>query len=125
MFPLQDAGLRRPLESDRSVTSRRAAAPRPKAKRIFLEPLSDREVLILGILSLWRLSPIFFQKGIHTADDMEKWVDVASKLWEAPIDISVKVSTASCFRKVSEQTFMTPPSASNYKIMVDIIKLSL
>ena len=100
-------------------------ANRPKAKRIFPEPLPDREVLILGILSLWRESPLFFMKGIKGVEDIENWVSVAVKLWEAPIDISVKVSTSSCMRKVSEQTFMTPATDENYSLMVDIVKLSL
>jgi neurofibromin 1 len=117
------AGVRR-LEIDRLGSIRRIAA-RPKAKRFFPEPLSEGEVLMLGILSLWRSSPLFFQQGIQSSDDMQKWVEVAVNVWQAPIDISVKISTASCMRKLTEMTFMTPPSAPNYAIMVDIVKLSL
>ncbi|KAF8806096.1 hypothetical protein BYT27DRAFT_7141632 [Phlegmacium glaucopus] len=120
---LTGAGLRR-LEIDPMGVTRRVAA-RPKAKRIFPEPLSEREVLILAILSLWRLAPLFFQQGIQTVNDIDNWVNIAVKIWEAPIDISVKISTASTMRKVSEQTFMTPPTAPNYMIMVNIVKSSL
>lgn len=112
------------MEVDQGGVQKRVAN-RPKAKHIFPEPLSDREVLILGILSLWRESPLFFMKGINNVEDIENWVTVAVKLWEAPIDISVKISTASCMRKVSEQTFMTPATDDNYSLMVDIVKLSL
>jgi neurofibromin 1 len=103
----------------------RRVAPRPKAKRNPAEPLPERDVLILAILSLWRSSPAFFQQGIQTAEDIESWANVAVKLWESPADISVKVSTASCMRKISEQVFMTPPTNPDYMIMVNIVKLTL
>jgi hypothetical protein len=120
---LQFAGLRR-LEIDRQGVVRRVAA-RPKAKRFFPEALSEGEVLILGLLSLWRMSPLFLQQGIQTADDIREWVDVAVTLWQSPIDISVKVSMAACMRKVTEVTFMNPPFVSNSSIWIDIVKLSL
>lgn len=120
---LQCAGLRR-LEIDRQGVVRRVAA-RPRAKRFSPEPLSEREVLILGLLSLWRMSPLFFQHGIQLADDIQNYVDAAVTLWQSPIDISVKISMACCMRKVTEVTFMTPPSASNYTVLVDIVKMSL
>ena len=122
-LPLQGASLRR-LETDHLGVNRRVAA-RPKAKRIFPEPLSEREVLMLGILSLWRLAPIFFDQGIECEKDIEDWVKVSGKLWEAPIDISVKISTATTLRTVSEKTFMGSPTAPNYMLMVHAIKLSL
>lgn len=122
-FSSQTAGQRRQDIDHLGVTKR--AATRPKAKRIFPEPLSEKEVLMLAILSLWRLSPIFFQQGIQTFEDVESWVFVAVKLWEAPIDISVKISTATCTRKVSEHTFMIPPTAPNFAIMTHVIKVSV
>lgn len=123
LFLLQGASVSR-IEIDQMGATRRIAN-RPKAKRVFPEPLSEREVLILGILSLWRLCPRFFQQGIQTVEDIDNWITVAAKLWEAPADISVKISTASCLRKISEYTFMMPPAAPDYMTMVNIIKLSL
>ena len=57
--------------------------------------------------------------------EVEDWVMIAVKLWEAPIDISVKISTAFCMRKVSESTFMMPPTDDNHAMMVNIVKSSL
>lgn len=119
----QAAGFRH-LEIDRLGIKRRVAT-RPRAKRNFPEPLSEREVLILAVLSVWRLDPVFFSQGVQTAEDMQNWVVIAVDMWEAPLDISVKVSTVSAMRKVSEYTFMIPPSAPNYSIMTDITRLSL
>ena len=123
--PLQACiGLRRHIEIDHLGVSRRLAV-RPKARRIFPEPLSEKEVLILAIFSLWRLSMTFFQQGLETMNDIESFVKAAVNLWEAPIDISVKMSTASCMQVVAEQTFMIPPTAPNYTISVNVIKLFL
>ncbi|PPR04649.1 hypothetical protein CVT24_011867 [Panaeolus cyanescens] len=120
---LRSAGLRR-LEIDQYGNTKRAAT-RPRARRVYPEPLSDREVLILGILSLWRSTPLFFIKGIETRDDVDNWVASAVKLWEAPIDISVKISTSSTMRKVSELTFLTDSTDPSYKIMTEIVKSAL
>ena len=124
IFSLQFAGLRH-LEIDRHGVVRRVAA-RPKAKRSLPEPLSEGEVLILGLLSLWRMSPLFFQQSIQIAeDDVQKWVDVAVTLWASPVDISVKISMACCMQSVTEATFMTPLPAPKYTILIDLVKLSL
>ena len=50
---------------------------------------------------------------------------IAVKLWKAPIDISVKIWTAFCIRKVSDYTFMMPPTDDNNAMMVNIVKSSL
>ncbi|KDR84288.1 hypothetical protein GALMADRAFT_87191 [Galerina marginata CBS 339.88] len=120
---LKGAGTRRQEVEHNGVVKR--VASRPKGKQIYPEPLSEREVLILGILSLWRSTPLFFLKGINTMEEIDNWVAVAVKIWEAPIDVSVKISTASCMRKVSEHTFMTPATDPNYRVMMDIVKSSL
>ncbi|KAJ6587786.1 hypothetical protein B0H10DRAFT_2233906 [Mycena sp. CBHHK59/15] len=52
------AAMRR-TELDQHGNMRRTAL-RPKCRRRVPQPLSDREVLILGILALWRVSPDFF-----------------------------------------------------------------
>ena len=119
--PLQSIALRR-LEIDRSGVTRRVAA-RPRAKRTLPEPLSEKEVLVLGILSVWKASPAFFQPGIQSLEDMEKWVAIAVKLWEAPTDISVKIMMVSCMQTM--YTFLRPPIVPNHMVLVNIIKMTL
>jgi hypothetical protein len=122
-LPFQGASLSR-LEIDHLEVYRRAAV-RPKAKRIFPEPLPERDVLMLGILSLWRLDLTFFEQGIESLQDIEDWAKVSGKLWDAPIDISVKILTATTLRKVSEKTFMASSTGSNQMFMLHAIRLSL
>jgi hypothetical protein len=62
------AERRHAAEGDRLV--RGAEAP-CGAKRVLLEPLTDCEVLVLGVLSLWRSSPIFFRDGVKTQAEVD------------------------------------------------------
>ncbi|KAF9480190.1 hypothetical protein BDN70DRAFT_931958 [Pholiota conissans] len=100
---LGSVGLRR-SEIDMYGIAKRPAA-RPRAKRIWPEPLTDREVLILGILSLWRSNSVFFTNGITTAEEINDWSNTAVRLWEAPLDVSVKVSTSSTLGAITESAF--------------------
>lgn len=63
----------------------------PKSKRRVPQSLPDGEVLVLGIVALWRASPYFF---VDESDDPGKsWFDSAVRLWESGLDNSVKAST--------------------------------
>ncbi|KAJ6540091.1 hypothetical protein B0H10DRAFT_2170598 [Mycena sp. CBHHK59/15] len=84
------AAMRR-TELDQHGNMRRTAL-RPKCRRRVPQPLSDREVLILGILALWRVSPDFF----HIVEEIDfDWVATTVRIWESPIDNAVKSSTIS------------------------------
>lgn len=74
---------------------------------------------------MWRLEPESFLIGLDNIEDHLEWVKVAVKLWEAPVDISVKVSISGAMQAVTEQTFTTPPTDPNYNLMIDIVRLSL
>lgn len=97
---------------------------RPKAKRAVSEALTDRELLMLAILSLWRTDPKFHTTGALSAD-LEEWVSVVVKVWEASVDNSVKVSTTTCLRRLALNTFRTPPSDPQFQLMSKLIKSSL
>ncbi|KAF8645481.1 hypothetical protein AX16_007766 [Volvariella volvacea WC 439] len=99
-------------------------APRPKSKRKPGMIISDREILLLGILSLWRSNPFFYLSNIQESD-IDEWVNTAVRLWEASIDDSVKVSTASCFKMVADMAFLLKPGDFFYKLMIKLIKSCL
>lgn len=96
----------------------------PKAKRAVSEALTDRELLMLGILSLWRVDPAFHTTSASSAD-LEEWVAVVVKIWEAPVDNSVKVSTTTCLCHLAMNTFRATPSAPHFPLMSKLIKSSL
>ncbi|KAK0461601.1 uncharacterized protein EV420DRAFT_1526161 [Desarmillaria tabescens] len=88
-------------------------ASRPKAKRSHeLSPLPDREVLILAILSLWRMSPDFGFKYL-TEEEIDSWTTAVARLWNAQIDYSVKASLGISSRKLTEHVFMYLPTDPN------------
>jgi len=94
------------------------------AKRYLPEPLSEREVLILSILSLWRENLGFFMKVINK-ENIDNWVTVIDKLWVASIDTSVKISTARCMTKITERSITaTEVDNSDYR-MIDIVKAAM
>ena len=96
----------------------------PRAKRIFSEPLSDREVLILGILSLWRSRWTFLTYGLDSEEEIDAWVPIPVKVWEAPIDISVKISVTYCQRILTEATFGMIPQSPEQDPLSAIVRLS-
>lgn len=114
----------RRLDIDNQNKTKRIAS-RPKARRVHAEPLSDREVLVMGILSMWRTDPGIFMTGLYSMEDHINWNNAAVKLWEAPFDVSVKMSVAACMEKVSAETFMTPPVDEQSAMMIGVVKYSL
>ncbi|EFI27794.1 hypothetical protein CC1G_14717 [Coprinopsis cinerea okayama7 len=119
---LTSTAVRRP-ELDQYGNVKRISS-RPKGKRTPSETLSDKEILLLSILSIWRQSPMFFMKGITEAE-METWITMTVKLWDAQMDTTVKVSTASCLRKVTELSFLVPPTDKAGELTVESLKRSL
>ncbi len=88
-------------------------ASRPKAKRSpELSPLPDREVLILAILSLWRMSPDFGFKYL-SEEEIDSWTTAVARLWNAQIDYSVKASLGISSRKLTEHVFTYLPTDPN------------
>lgn len=102
-------------------------ALRPKAARIFPQPLSEREVLLMGILSVWRANPLFNLKTI-TETEVDEWVATAIKLWEVPMDLTVKSSNASSFKLLVESTYAATPEVMPepyFSLMVRFVKTTL
>ncbi|KAG6849386.1 hypothetical protein H0H93_008893 [Arthromyces matolae] len=117
----QTSGLRR-AEVDKYGNLKRPAS-RPKALWTSHQPLSDREVLLLGILSLWRASPLFHFKDL-THPDIQIWSETSNKIWDTNLDISVKVSSASCFYEVASEFYRNPLDDTR-EIMVAFLKTCL
>ncbi|KAH6914612.1 hypothetical protein BKA70DRAFT_1180120 [Coprinopsis sp. MPI-PUGE-AT-0042] len=111
------------LELDQYKNIKRAAS-RPKRKPSEAEPLGDKEVLLLAILATWRQYPWWLLKGVseHTLD---QWTAVTVKVWDTPLDLTVKMSTASCLCNATERCFVTPPTYRSAELAVYAMKRSL
>jgi neurofibromin 1 len=115
-------GLRH-SEVDKYGTMKRPAA-RPKAIRTAPQPLSDREVLMLGILSLWRTHSMFHFKNMPE-EEVEQWVVTTEQVWAGPTDISVKMSGAGTFRVIVENLFAALSTDASRPDLFDFVKVAL
>ncbi|KAI0040644.1 hypothetical protein FA95DRAFT_1647858 [Auriscalpium vulgare] len=104
-------GVRR-NEVDDSGTLKRASL-RPKAKRFTAESVSDRELMLIGILHLWRSNLEWSFTGL-TQSEMEEWMPMALSVWEQQTDASVQYSIALALSHVGVQLDALRPSDPLY-----------
>ncbi|KAG7097519.1 hypothetical protein E1B28_004862 [Marasmius oreades] len=108
------ASTKRP-ETDAFGNMKRSA-PLPRAKKIQRQNLSDREVLLLAILSLWRARPTFFLTNMQEKDNTSWNIFFSTtKLWEANVDNSVKISNAATVLLKAEVGIMLSPQDPLYE----------
>ncbi|KAJ7458402.1 hypothetical protein B0H11DRAFT_187286 [Mycena galericulata] len=112
-------GGRRRGEMDANGRVQRTQAY-PKGKRRVPQPLQDGEVLVLGIVCLWRVSPLFFFD--ESEDPGKVWIDSAIRVWESGLDNSVKASTLTNMILVSEPVLQAPAATD---IVTKFIKSAL
>lgn len=85
------------------------------------DPLSDKDIMVLAILSLWRSSPTFFNQGI-VEGELGSWIAVTTKIWDSPLDICVKISAASIMSDVTTLSFSKPPKEHVEHVTVDHLR---
>ncbi|KAF8506037.1 hypothetical protein F5888DRAFT_1937943 [Russula emetica] len=93
-------GVRR-NEVDENGKLRRASL-RPKAKRYVAETVSDRELVLIAILGLWRSNLGWSFTGLTQAE-MDSWMPMALAVWEQQADTSVQYSIAVALSQVGSQ----------------------
>ena len=109
-----------------SYNNPKRASTRPRGKRTHHapDPLHDRDILVLSILSLWRSSPGFTMRGMID-EDMGSWFSITSKIWDSNLDICVKVSTACCLSRMTELAFMASPDEKTSQLAIACLQLAL
>lgn len=58
------------------------------------------------------------------AEEVEEWLSVCVKIWEAPVDISIKVSISSLLRQYSAKVLIMSPSDPGYGNLVRFMQFS-
>ncbi|KAI0306901.1 hypothetical protein B0F90DRAFT_1915023 [Multifurca ochricompacta] len=104
-------GVRR-NEVDETGKLRRASL-RPKAKRYIAETVSDRELVLIAILGLWRANLGWSFTGLTQAE-MDTWMPMALSVWEQQTDTSVQYSIAVALGQVGSQLDVLRPSDPLY-----------
>jgi hypothetical protein len=92
----------------------------PKAKRRVPQPLNDAEVLVLGILSLWRGGPSFFYDDSN--DPGAEWTDSSVRIWESTVDNSVKASALTNAIMVAQPILQAPSLGPRTEMMTGFMK---
>ena len=64
-------------------------------------------MLLLGILALWRADPQFYISSLQEGGAGTR-SDIAVKVWESNVDLSVKISAASTYRALTAAAFQMP-----------------
>lgn len=82
-----------------------------------MDAVSDRELLLLGILSMWRqdMGPWAETLDVPEATD---WLTGSVRLWDANIDISVKISAAASFQSLNEAVIHMLPTDPFFDLFV-------
>ncbi|KAF5369620.1 hypothetical protein D9757_010458 [Collybiopsis confluens] len=105
--------------------SAKKSAPRPRIKRILSDPLTDRELLVLGILSVWQSRWTFFFAEIPE-NEFTTWTGLPLRIFESSLDIAVKISAASATLREYEMAFnQLDLSDQKYKMFIGWLKNSL
>ncbi|KAF9226729.1 hypothetical protein BS17DRAFT_500836 [Gyrodon lividus] len=102
----------------------RRAALRPKAKRFTSETLTDKDLMILAILALWRSAPDYYILQIDHAQ-VESWVSMSARIWDSEADPSVKISAAMSFQHITDIFFRMSPGDRFYLVVEAWLKGNL
>jgi len=70
---------------------------------------------------VWRSDPGFLLLGF-SKPEIQQWVPAATRIWDAPIDVSVKISASTNLLLISEATFQMLPSDVGFDAIVTWIE---
>ncbi|KAF7975643.1 hypothetical protein HWV62_9093 [Athelia sp. TMB] len=109
-------------EADKYGNPKRSA-PRPKARRN-TSPHSDRDLLLLSILALWRTHP-----NMHMSDyqvpEIEDFIGASLKIYTAAIDKTIKISFAASLIAMSEMLFTITPAEMYFDLLSRYVTLAV
>ncbi|KAI0677196.1 hypothetical protein C8Q78DRAFT_1180405 [Trametes maxima] len=103
-------------EIDANGSSRKSYI-RPKAKRYTSETLPDRELFILGLLTLWR-SDIWWYHDCLNEKDIDSVFATCVTVYSAPADPAVKWSLGRTFRYLIESVVQCSRESPRYPLLV-------
>ncbi|KAJ3987640.1 hypothetical protein F5890DRAFT_1563214 [Lentinula detonsa] len=115
--------ITRRLEVDQYGSAKKGAT-RPKIKRIQLDPLSDQDLLVLGILSVWRARSSFYSTGMPD-NEFTMWTNASIRIFESSLDLAVKIAAASANTRTFELAFRLDFSDPSNQLILGWMKNSL
>lgn len=109
---VQLAATRRP-EIDQNGTLKRSS-PKPISKRYTSETITDRDMLVLSILALYRFDTRYFLFEAE-AKELDDWVSDSVQLIQRPGDPAVPLSASRTFILASHWVNTLAPGDENYE----------
>lgn len=101
-------------ETDEQLGSVKQAHPQPTLKRFSSEAISDKELLILGILCLYRFDALY--KPINdTIDKREVWMTDIVQIIRRPGDMAIPLSSLRTFAHAANWMFQLQPGDEFYE----------
>ncbi|KAL1741753.1 hypothetical protein HDZ31DRAFT_84616 [Schizophyllum fasciatum] len=94
---------------------------RPKSRRVTGECLTDREVLLLSVIAVWRTDPELFVAGIRDEKGNE-FLKAVVKLWDPAIDASVTLAGSNMYKVMTDYAYSLPPEHPDLHFLVAISK---
>lgn len=101
--------------------SSRKAALRPRAKRYTSETLPDRDLLILGILTLWR-ADIWWYHDLLSDDVVDNVFPTCVAIYTSPADPAVRWSLGRTFGYFIDSVVQCPTNNPKYPILMRWVK---
>ncbi|KIK64870.1 hypothetical protein GYMLUDRAFT_83217 [Collybiopsis luxurians FD-317 M1] len=108
----------------RTCVSAEKSPSRPRMKRILEDALTDRELLLLGIFSVWQARRSFFFAGLSEIE-FDEWSGLPAKIFGSSLSIAVKISAASAILREFELAFQLDLSDPNHEMFVHWLKITL
>ena len=94
---------------------------RPKARRINGELLTDREVVLLSVIAVWRTDPELFVAGIRDEKGTD-FLKAVVKLWDPAIDATVTLAGSNMYKVMCDYAYSLPPEHPDLHFLVSISK---
>ncbi|GAW06426.1 ras gtpase activator [Lentinula edodes] len=113
---LYRTAVTRRMEVDQYGSAKKGAT-RPKIKRIHVDPLNDRDLLVLGILSVWRNHFIFYYADMPE-NEFTMWTNLTMRIYDSSLDLAVKIAAASANLRTFEKTLHLDFSDPNNALIV-------
>ncbi|KAJ3936091.1 MAG: hypothetical protein NXY57DRAFT_886591 [Lentinula lateritia] len=120
---LHRTAITRRMEVDQYGSAKKGAT-RPKIKRIHVDPLNDRDLLVLGILSVWRNDFTFFYAEMPE-NEFTMWTNLTMRIYDSSLDLAVKIAAASANLRAFEQAFHHGFSDPNNALVIGWTRNSL
>ncbi|KAJ3719315.1 hypothetical protein C8R42DRAFT_777357 [Lentinula raphanica] len=120
---LHKASITRRMEVDQYGSVKKGAM-RPKIKRIQVDPLTDKDLLVLGILSIWRARFTFYFTGMPP-NEFNMWTNVSMRIFESSLDLAVKIAAASANTRTFELAFHLDLTDPANQLIIEWLQNSL